>query len=168
MQGDSTEINLTIKNNYYIVYNMETKLQHNKKMEMFCQRSRKHRLKITPQRTIIYEELLKAKDHPTADDIYKRIVKKIPNISFDTVNRTLLTFSKIGLANAVEGYGQAKRYDPDVDIHHHFRCIQCGSIMDFHNKAYDDITVPEEISKQFTVISKKVVLEGLCSKCRKG
>ena len=130
-------------------------------------RRRRH-IKLRFQKTIIYQELLKAKDHPTTDDIYKRIVKKIPNISFDTVNRTLLTFSKIGLTNVVEGYGQAKRYDPDVDIHHHFRCIQCGSIIDFHNKEFDNITVPEEINKQFTVISKKVVLEGLCSKCRKG
>ena len=134
---------------------------------MFYQRSKEHGLKITPQRTAIYEELLKAKDHPTADVIYKRIVKKIPNISFDTVNRTLLTFSKIGITNVVEGYGQAKRYDPDMDTHHHFRCIQCGSIIDLHNRDLDNITVPEQINKQFTVVSKKVVLEGFCSKCRK-
>jgi len=78
------------------------------------------------------------------------------------------SFSKIGITNVVEGYGQPKRYDPDMDIHHHFRCIQCNSIIDFHNREYDNITVPDEINKQFTVISKKVVLEGLCSKCRKG
>jgi Fur family peroxide stress response transcriptional regulator len=137
-------------------------------MDIFHQRCKEHGLKITPQRTIIYQELLKAKDHPTADDIYKRIVKKIPNISFDTVNRTLLTFSKIGITNIVEGYGQAKRYDPDMDIHHHFRCIQCGSIIDLYNRDFDNIAVPEEINKKFKVISKKVVLEGLCSKCRKG
>lgn len=147
---------------------MENKLTKDEMIGMFHQRSKEHGLKITPQRTIIYQELVKAKDHPTADDIYKRIVKKIPNISFDTVNRTLLTFSKIGITNVVEGYGQAKRYDPDMDIHHHFRCFQCGSIKDFHSKEFDNITVPEEINKQFTVISKKVVLEGLCSKCRKG
>jgi len=137
-------------------------------MDIFYKRSKEGGLKITPQRTAIYEELIKAKDHPTADVIYKRIVKKIPNISFDTVNRTLLTFAKIGITNVVEGYGQAKRYDPDMGIHHHFRCIQCGSIIDFHSKEYDNITVPEELNRQFTVISKKVVLEGLCSKCRRG
>ena len=147
---------------------MDSKAAKIKFLDIFHKRSKEHGLKITPQRTVIYQELMKAKDHPTADDMYKRIVKKIPNISFDTVNRTLLTFSKIGIANIVEGYGQPKRYDPDVDIHHHFRCIQCGSIIDFHNKEYDNIMVPEEINKQFTVISKKVVLEGLCSKCRKG
>jgi Fur family peroxide stress response transcriptional regulator len=147
---------------------MGNRLELNPTMAIFYRRSKEHGLKITPQRTAIYQELLKAKDHPSADMIYRRIAKKIPNISFDTVNRTLLTFSKIGITNVVEGYGQAKRYDPDMDLHHHFRCIQCGSIIDFHNKEYDNITVPEEINKQFTVISKKVVLEGLCSKCRKG
>ena len=146
---------------------MEKQLVQEKLMSIFYQKSKEQGLKITPQRTAIYQELLKAKDHPSADVIYKRIAKKIPNISFDTVNRTLLTFSKIGIANVVEGYGQPKRYDPDMDTHHHFRCIQCNNIIDFHNKAYDNIAVPEEINKQFTVINKKVVLEGLCSKCRR-
>jgi len=146
---------------------MEKQLEQEKMMSIFYQKSKEEGLKITPQRTAIYQELLKAKDHPSADIIYKRLIKKIPNISFDTVHRTLLTFSRIGIANIVEGYGQPKRYDPDMNIHHHFRCIRCNNIIDFHNKAYDNIAVPEEINKQFTVINKKVVLEGLCSKCRR-
>ena len=136
-------------------------------MEVFYRKSKEHGLKVTPQRTAIYQELLKAKDHPSADIIYKKIVKKIPNISFDTINRTLLTFSQIGVANIVEGYGQPKRYDPDLDIHHHFRCTRCNKIIDFHNEDYDDIIVPQEILKQFTVFQKKVVLEGLCVRCKK-
>ena len=135
---------------------------------VFWRKSRENGLKRTPQRTAIFQELLKAKDHPTADDIYKRIVKKIPNISFDTVNRTLWTFSKIGIIKVVEGSGQAKRYDPDIGAHHHFRCTRCACIIDFHNKGYDNIAVPAEINERFTVTAKKVVLEGLCGRCRKG
>jgi Fur family peroxide stress response transcriptional regulator len=146
---------------------MQQRPKDNARVDMFYRISREHSLKITPQRSAIYEELLKAKDHPTADVIYKRIVKKIRNISFDTVNRTLLTFSKISIINIVEGYGQPKRYDPDIAVHHHFRCIHCNKIIDFHNKNYDNIAVPDEISRQLTVINKKVVLEGLCSKCRR-
>jgi len=146
---------------------METKSEKNEMLNIFYRRAKKNGLKITPQRTAIYQELLKAKDHPSADIIYKRIVQKIPNISFDTVNRTLLTFAKIGITNIVEGYGQPKRYDSDMDNHHHFRCMQCNSIIDFHSKNYDNIAVPEDIKKRFTVINKKVVLEGLCDKCRK-
>jgi Fur family peroxide stress response transcriptional regulator len=146
---------------------MDIKSDTKEMMDIFYRRSKENSLKITPQRTAIYQELLKAKDHPSADIIYRRLVKKIPNISFDTVNRTLATFSKIGIANVVEGYGQPKRFDPDITIHHHFRCVQCDTIIDFHNKAYDNITVPQEIQKQFTVWNKKVVLEGLCNKCKK-
>jgi Fur family transcriptional regulator, peroxide stress response regulator len=147
---------------------MYTKSVEKEMMAVFFKRSRDNGLKVTPQRSAIYQELIKAKDHPSTDTIYRRILKKIPNISFDTVNRTLLTFSKIGITNIVEGYGQAKRYDPDLDTHHHFRCVKCNDIIDFHNKEYDNLKVPEDIRKQFTVLSKKVVLEGLCSKCRKG
>ena len=146
---------------------MDNKLDKKEIMDIFYRRSKEHGLKITPQRIAIYQELLKAKDHPSADVIYRRLVKKIPNISFDTVNRTLLTFSQIGITNIVEGYGQPKRYDPDITTHHHFRCIQCNNIIDFYNKAYDNITVPQEIQTQCTVLNKKVVLEGLCDKCSK-
>jgi Fur family peroxide stress response transcriptional regulator len=146
---------------------MENRLMNNSGSDFFYRRSKENGLKITPQRTAIYQELLKAKDHPSADVIYRRIVKKIPNISFDTVNRTLLTFSKIGITNVVEGHGQPKRYDPDLDTHHHFRCIRCNKIIDFYNEDYDNLIVPREIQKQFTVFHKKVVLEGLCDRCKK-
>jgi Fur family peroxide stress response transcriptional regulator len=136
-------------------------------LDVFWRLSKENGLKRTPQRTAIFQELLKAKDHPTADAVYKRIVKKIPNISFDTVNRTLSTFSKIGVIKVVEGYGEPKRYDPDLGLHHHFRCIRCGRITDFRDKDYDTIAVPGEISSRFTVTSKKVVLEGLCGPCGK-
>jgi Fur family peroxide stress response transcriptional regulator len=146
---------------------MYNKTDKKEMMDIFYRRSKEYGLKITPQRTAIYQELLKARDHPSADVIYRKLVKKIPNISFDTVNRTLLTFSQIGIANIVEGYGQPKRYDPDIRPHHHFRCIQCNNIIDFHNKAYDNIPVPQKIQNQFTVLHKKVVLEGLCDQCNK-
>lgn len=136
-------------------------------LDMFRRKAKENGLKITPQRTVIFQELLKAKDHPTVEGIHKRIVKKIPNISFDTVNRTLSTFSRIGIIRVVEGYGQAKRYDPDTGAHHHFRCTRCAGIIDFHSKDYDNIAIPAEIGERFTVTGKKVVLEGLCGTCGK-
>lgn len=159
---------LTIRNDYYIVFDMINELIGDPGFDVYHRKSREHGLKITPQRTAIFEELLKAKDHPSAEDIYKKIVKKIPNVSLDTVNRTLVTFAKIGMIRVVEGYGQAKRYDPDLGSHHHFRCVNCGRIIDFHNEAYDRLAVPADITRQFKVTGKKVVLEGLCGRCNRG
>ena len=136
-------------------------------MEIFYRRCEENDLKITPQRIAIYQELLKAKDHPSADTMYKRLMKKFSNISLDTVNRTLLTFHKIGIASIVEGYGQPKRFDPEISSHHHFRCVRCNRIVDFHEEDYDNLIVPHEIQKQFTVFKKRVILEGLCDQCKK-
>ena len=122
-------------------------------------------LKITPQRSLIFDELSKAKDHPSVDVIYKRVRKKLPNISFDTVYRTLLSFTEIGIINLVEGTGEQKRFEPNLSQHHHFRCIKCHTIYDFENDAYDDIAVPEAVERQGVIINKRVVLEGICSKC---
>ena len=48
--------------------------------QFFKDKCAEHNLKITPQRVIIYEELSKSKDHPSADAIYKRVRKTLPNI----------------------------------------------------------------------------------------
>jgi Fur family peroxide stress response transcriptional regulator len=136
-------------------------------MESFKEKCRMNDLKITPQRTAIYEELLKAKDHPSADVIYRRVRKNLPTISFDTVYRTLLSFSEMGIADVVEGYGEPKRFDPDTREHHHFRCVKCGNIIDFHSELYDNLEIPEKIRKEFTVTKKRIILEGICKDCRK-
>lgn len=122
-------------------------------------------MKITPQRVTIYEELLKSKDHPSADVIYHRVKKTLSNISFDTVYRTLLSFVEIGMVNLVEGFGDKKRFEPNLNRHHHFRCLKCHAIIDFHNEVYDSIETPEEVKKQFRVLRTRVVLEGICKKC---
>lgn len=139
----------------------------NEKKQEFYDKCSKSGLKVTPQRLAIYDELIKAKDHPSANDLYKRVRKALPNISFDTVYRTLLSFTEIGLAHLVEGYGELRRFDPDVDNHHHLRCIKCQKIIDFSNASYDAIKVPSEVNKEFTVLNKKVVLEGVCKACNK-
>ncbi len=134
--------------------------------KMFYDKCAEEGLKITPQRSLIFDELSKATDHPTADAIYKRVRKILSNISFDTVYRTLLSFSEIGIVNLVEGSGEQKRFEPNLHQHHHFRCIKCHTIYDFENDTYNDIAVPEAVQKQGVIINKRVVLEGICSKCK--
>ena len=137
------------------------------RIETFKEKCRMNALKITPQRMAIYEELLKAEDHPSADVLYNRVRNRLPNISFDTVYRTLLSFSETGIADVVEGYGEPKRFDPDTREHHHFRCAKCGKITDFHSDLYDNLKIPEEIRHEFKVTKKRVLLEGICENCGK-
>ena len=143
------------------------KIKPEKLKKMFYDKCAEKSLKITPQRSLIFDELSKATDHPTADAIYKRVRKTLSNISFDTVYRTLLSFTEIGIINLVEGTGGQKRFEPNLHKHHHFRCIKCYTISDFENDAYNDIAVPEAVQRQGVIINKRVVLEGICSKCKR-
>jgi Fur family peroxide stress response transcriptional regulator len=141
-----------------------TERGHMKAFEVKC---REHRLRVTPQRTIIYRLLLGLDNHPSVDEVFALTEKTFPNISFDTVYRTLNSFAKIGLIKEVEGYGKPKRFDTDTENHHHMHCVKCGKIVDFCDKEYDNIKVPGRLKKEFRILSKKVILEGLCGECIK-
>jgi Fur family peroxide stress response transcriptional regulator len=132
---------LTNKNHSYIVFNMNKQAADIGKI--FRNKCREANLKITPQRTIIFESLIDDKGHPSADMIFQRVRK------------------------VVEGYGRPKRFDPDVESHHHFQCVKCNKIIDFCDKALDAIEVPKDIKSRFTITGKKVVLEGLCDSCKR-
>ncbi len=134
-------------------------------MAQFREKCRAHSLSITPQRVAIYTELAKSKERPCAEDVFEQVRRTFPDISLDTVYRTLSTFAEIGIVNIVEGYGEAKRYDPDVTAHHHFRCRKCNKIVDFHDDSYDNLRAPRAFRRGFEVTGIKVVLEGLCDKC---
>lgn len=134
-------------------------------LEFFVNKCEEHDLKMTPQRILIYGELVKSKEHPSADIVFRRVKKIFPHVSFDTVNRTLLTFSKIGIVNLVDGYYKSKRFDPNLEEHHHFRCTKCNNITDFRNRYFNNIRIPQDIQSQFTVLKKTVVIEGVCNEC---
>ncbi len=128
-------------------------------------RCHEHNLRVTPQRLAIFKLVRESTEHPNADAVFRRIRRKYSDISFDTVNRTLLSFARIGILKVVEGYGYPKRFDPKLESHHHFHCVRCNRIIDFHEVSFDALRVPRSISEQHTVIDKRVVLEGICDKC---
>ena len=135
------------------------------RVQLFIENCRRHQLKITPQRVGIYRVLIQSQRHPTADLVFRVVKKEFPNISFDTVNRTLSTFAKIGVVDVVETFGGPKRFDPDITDHHHLHCMACGRIIDFEYEGYARLDVPKAIATTFKVISRRVVLKGLCDTC---
>jgi Fur family peroxide stress response transcriptional regulator len=143
---------------------METK-KREERMMRFRQCCREHGLKMTPKRILIYEELIQSRDHPSPETLFKRVRRKAPQISLDTVYRTLGTFHDIGLVDMVEGFALTRRFDPNQDHHHHARCTRCQAMLDFDSRTYDQLKVPPEIRKVFSVQRVRVTVEGLCRDC---
>ncbi len=140
---------------------------HNLDYNTFKDVCRKHNIRMTPQRIAIFQCLNKLSDHPSAESVYHKLHDLYPNISYDTVNRTLIKFAEIGIIDITEGIGTPRRFDPKTEQHHHFHCVECGKIFDFNFDCYDNLELPEELATQHEIIQKRVILRGLCSTCKK-
>jgi Fur family peroxide stress response transcriptional regulator len=137
------------------------------KLAFFRIKCKKHGLRVTHQKVMIYQSLLGSQEHPSPEQIYEKLKNAVHGLSLDTVYRTLSAFHKIGLIDLVDGYGTARRFDPKLEKHHHFRCRKCGTIIDFKSEYYDKIAVPKDIAGNCEVIKLQVTIEGLCKKCLK-
>ena len=67
--------------------------------------------RMTHQRRIILEELRNTRSHPTADEVYEIVRKRIPKISLGTVYRNLELLSESGVIQKLEIGGTQKRFD---------------------------------------------------------
>ena len=122
-------------------------------------------LKVTHQRLELYRELAQAEDHPSAEMLYKRLIKKLPTLSLDTVYRTLATLEKHRLITKVQTIESQARYEAKMDKHHHAVCSRCGTITDFTWDLFDEVQVPKALVGWGKVIKRNAVLEGICKAC---
>jgi Fur family peroxide stress response transcriptional regulator len=126
---------------------------------------RERGLRITPQREAVYETVAGMETHPSTEEVYRAVVKRYPNISFDTVNRTLNTFAEEGLIDVVESVSGVRRFDPKGELHHHLHCIKCGKIIDFFHPGFNELKIPPGIGKEFQVLKSRVSVSGICGTC---
>ena len=87
-------------------------------------------LRATPQREVIYDVLLKKRDHPTADEVFARVKTELPTISLATVYNCLETLVQCDLVRAVNFERAPTRYCPNLRPHAHFHDEQTGRTHD--------------------------------------
>lgn len=87
-------------------------------------------LRSTPQREVVFNVLLKKRDHPTADEVYARVRHEMPTISLATVYNCLETLVQCNLVRAVNFERGPTRYCPNLNPHAHFHDEQTGATYD--------------------------------------
>ncbi len=94
-------------------------------------------IKSTSPRLVIYESLMKFKEHPSAEEIYLNIHKKHPSISVATVYKTLDLLVQNNLASKVVTAEDKVRYDARTDQHIHLYCEKTNKIKDYEDPALE-------------------------------
>ncbi len=100
----------------------------------------------------------------TAQQVYERTVKVIPNISLGTVYRDLGQLADNGLITTIK-FGNILRYDGNIHDHQHFICVQCHNIYDLELPLKKFVS-GLETSIEHEVTQYDLVLKGICQKCQ--
>lgn len=121
-------------------------------------------LKLTPQRLAILEFLNGNKNHPSAEEIFGAVKDRFPTMSFATVYNTLEALREKGKVLELTIDPARKRYDPNLEHHHHLICVRCGRIKDVFKEF--DLELPDAERESFELMGSHVEFHGLCSKCK--
>src|SRR4026207_331026 len=114
----------------------------------------------TKQLQIIWDTVKDDKSHPTADQIYDRVRKKMPNISLGTVYRNLQKLVSDEKLQVLMR-GRSQHFDPLVEKHQHFICELCDrvyAVLIDHQKEIKPAKLPHDVS---SVTSQQLAWDGV-------
>jgi Fe2+ or Zn2+ uptake regulation protein len=131
-------------------------------LEQFRQRG----LKITPQRRAILALLADDDSHPTAEQVYQRVLSVMPDISRTTVYNTLRELSDSGELTPVHDLSEGgQRYDTNSETHHHLYCVQCHALIDIDHD-FEGLDLALEEMSGYQILSRQVIFYGICPDCQ--
>jgi Fe2+ or Zn2+ uptake regulation protein len=122
-------------------------------------------LRMTRQRKVILEELRKVHTHPSADELYEMVRKRLPRISLGTVYRNLEILSESGDIQKLEPGCSLKRFDGNPAEHCHIRCVSCNRIVDAPMAPDLEIDFEQINSTDYKIIGYKLEFLGMCPQC---
>jgi Fe2+ or Zn2+ uptake regulation protein len=120
----------------------------------------------TRQREAIMMVLKNTTAHPTADLIYEEVKKEIPNISKGTVYRNLKVLRESGVVSELNLKGTLSRFEAKQENHYHFRCEQCGRVIDIDHPV--DRKLDKEVARRtgLKISYHQLEFRGLCQDCQ--
>lgn len=104
-------------------------------LEAFKERAKAAGYKLTPSRISLVEELARTKDHPTVEELLKRIRKAHPRYTSASIYRTLAVLEKLGLIvrhDFNEGTARIEAFTGER--HNHLIDVESGDIIEFTGK----------------------------------
>jgi Fur family transcriptional regulator, peroxide stress response regulator len=144
------------------------KKDQTRRIQHFVEQCKAARLKVTPQRLVIYRALLQDGTHPSPDKLYRTVRKSHPTISHATVYATLEALERHGIIARLTPLHETVRFDPILEPHHHVVCVRCKKVANFNDAELDSLTLPKSINRNGTVLGYTISVHIVCSECRRG
>jgi Fur family transcriptional regulator, stress-responsive regulator len=119
--------------------------------------------RLTAQRRVIAEAMAGEHVHLTAEEVFERARRALPEVSRATVYNTLNELVGMGELHEMTHADGRKRYDPNVgERHHHLVCVDCGQMLDV---TADDPRLPDDQRHGFELLDIEVTFRARCPGC---
>jgi Fe2+ or Zn2+ uptake regulation protein len=86
--------------------------------------------RFTRQRAAVFDYLSSVESHPTAEEVYDAVRRRLPRISLATVYKALEALVECRLADKLTANEGPARYDCHSEAHYHLRCLKTGEVRD--------------------------------------
>lgn len=123
-------------------------------------------MRLTTQRQIILEELSKVTSHPTANEVYDMVRKRLPRIGLGTVYRNLELMADSGIILKLEVGGTQKRFDATTETHYHIRCSECDRVDDIEIPVQHHINAAASTATNYKILGHHIEFSGICPDCQ--
>ena len=143
------------------------KTTNDRRIREFTEACARLGIKVTHQRIEVFRAVTTTEEHPDAVSIHRRVRRRIPTISLDTVYRNLRLLAEHHLISIVGMSQENARFDGNMRPHHHFTCIKCGLIRDFYSGDDGHPETPEAALAFGTPLSVHMEIKGVCTACGK-
>ncbi|MBI4833175.1 MAG: transcriptional repressor [Candidatus Lindowbacteria bacterium] len=120
---------------------------------------------MTRQRKTILDELRKVDSHPSADEVYEMVRRRLPHISLGTVYRNLEILSESGEIQKLELAGSQMRFDGNAQDHYHVRCVRCGRVGDIAAAPARSLEEAFRRMTDYDIVGHRLEFMGLCPGC---
>ncbi len=131
-----------------------------KRLEALC---RDHGLRMNGKRSLILQIMDEANDHPTVEDVYKRVIARDHDISIATVYRTLNLLADAGLLARLElGDGRARYEEADGRRHEHLVDVHSGDVVEFREPSIEQLIRETAERLGYRLLDYRLELFGEC------
>ncbi|WP_035351291.1 Fur family transcriptional regulator [Edaphobacter aggregans] len=132
----------------------------------FRQLCAQHGIAVTHQRQVLFEVMQAMEGHPSPEEVYARVKKKVPSISLATVYKNIHLLVESGIFRKMSIHHGSVRVEMNSEEHHHMVCSKCKAITDIGEKELGLVPKRRSLSDGFLVERYAVDVIGLCAKCQ--
>jgi Fur family transcriptional regulator, peroxide stress response regulator len=125
-----------------------------------------HGIAVTHQRQVLYEVMKRMHGHPSPEEVYARVKKKVPAISLATVYKNIHLFVESGVFSKVSMHHGSLRVEMNDSAHHHMVCSKCKAITDIGERDLGLVSKKNKLPGGFLVERYAVDVIGICAKCQ--